>query len=342
LKATGPGFHWSARSTLQLLNVTPDQGDLAADGTIEVVATLVPAAQSVLPRQYDGQLIFKNISSGDVTMRNAKLIVLPRPQPLPPVAETNVAVPLSPERERALKPMDRFKECANCPEMVVVPAGSFTMGSPGSEAGRYPNEGPQHLVTFAKLFAVSRFTLTFDEWDACLADGGCNSYRPADQSWGRGRRPVIYVSWNDAKGYLSWLSRKTEKPYRLLSESEREYVTRAGTTTAYWWGSSILSSQANYSGRQTLPVDSFAPNPWGLFQVHGNIWDWTEDCYQNSYKEAPTVGLAVTKGDCSRRVTRGGAWRSIPEYLRSASRDSEITDARNNGLGIRLARTLAP
>ena len=126
--------------------------------------------------------------------------------------------PLSPESERALKPKDSFKECDNCPDMIVVPAGKFVMGSPATEAGRDVDESPQHGVTIANPFAVARFDLTFDEWDACVADGGCDGYRPQDQAWGRGRRPVINVSWDNATAYVAWLSRKTGKPYRLLTE----------------------------------------------------------------------------------------------------------------------------
>lgn len=140
------------------------------------------------------------------------------------------------------------KDCSACPEMVVVPAGSFTMGSPASEVGHLTSEAPQHTVTIAKPFAVGRFAVTFDEWDACVADGSCNGYKPDDHGWGRGRRPVINVSSEDAKTFLDWLSRKTGKPHRLLSESEREYVTRAGTTTAYWWGNTISTDKANYDG----------------------------------------------------------------------------------------------
>ena len=139
-------------------------------------------------------------------------------------------------QEKALKPKDTFKECANCPEMMVVPAGSFTMGSPTSEPEHSADEGPQHMVTIARQFAVGRFEVTFDEWDACAADGGCNSYKPSDEGWGRGRRPVINVSWDDAKAYVAWLSKKTGKSYRLLSGAEYEYATRAGTQTAYPWG----------------------------------------------------------------------------------------------------------
>jgi len=275
---------------------------------------------------------------------------------MPGHAQTSEAVrPLTAEQERALKPMGSFKECDTCPEMMVVPAGSFTMGSPASEAGRYGNEGPQHLVTFAKPFAVGRFAVTFDEWDACVADGGCNAYRPADEGWGRGRQPVINVSWDDAKAYLSWLTRKTGKTYRLLSEAEREYVTRARTTTPFWWGSSISTDRANYDGRgnggvatgqfrrRTLPVDSFEPNPWGLFQIHGNVWDRVEDCWHESYEGAPADGSAWTAGDCSRRVVRGGSYGSGPRQLRSAFREpGRTSDDRDLDLGFRVGRTLTP
>jgi formylglycine-generating enzyme required for sulfatase activity len=219
---------------------------------------------------------------------------------------------LSPERERALKPNDTFKECDKCPEMTVVPAGSLTMGSPANELFRDPREGPQHGVTFARQFAVGKFALTFAEWDACVADGGCFGYRPGDEGWGRGRQPVINVSGYDAKAYVAWLTKKTGKSYRLLSEAEREYVTRAGTSTPFWWGTSISTSQANYNGEftygngvkgeyrgRTLPVDSFQPNPWSLYQVHGNVMEWVEDCYNGSYEGAPTDGSAWTSGNCS-------------------------------------------
>ena len=136
-------------------------------------------------------------------------------------------------------------------EMVVVPAGEFIMGSPESEEERYSDEGPQREVTFGQRFAVGRFAVTFEEWDACVADGGCNGYRPDDEGWGRGRRPVINVSWDDAQAYAAWLSRKTGKTYRLLSEAEWEYVVRAGTTTPFWWGASISLQQANYDGNYT-------------------------------------------------------------------------------------------
>jgi formylglycine-generating enzyme required for sulfatase activity len=261
---------------------------------------------------------------------------------------------------------DRTKDgqaCPDCPEMVVVPPGSFTMGSSRSEIAAlkkeyasdwYDSEGPQRRVTIARPFVVGRFEVTFAEWDACLMEGGC-THRPEDQGWGRGRRPVIDVSWNHiTQQYLPWLSRKTGKTYRLLTEAEWEYVARAGTTTPFWWGSSISPSQANYNGnytylggpkgeyrQKTLPVDSFASNPWGLYNVHGNISEWVQDCWNGSYNGAPTDGSARTTGDCDRRVVRGGAWGIYPWYLRSAGRDWGTSVYRSNVQGFRLARTLS-
>jgi formylglycine-generating enzyme required for sulfatase activity len=161
------------------------------------------------------------------------------------------------------------------------------------------------------------------------------------------------VTWNDAKAYAGWLSNKTGKNYRLLSESEREYVARAGTATPFWWGSSISTDQANYDGnhtygdgvkgehrKNTLPVASFKPNPWGLYQVHGNVYDWVEDCFHDNYQDAPTNGAAWTTGDCSYRVLRGGSGSSEPQYLRAAFRNSTNPDTRHYEISFRVARTL--
>jgi formylglycine-generating enzyme required for sulfatase activity len=257
--------------------------------------------------------------------------------------------------ESPLKPMDMFKECDKCPEMIVVPAGSFTMGSPLNEPERSLDEDPRHQVTIGNAFAVGKFAVTFDEWDACVTDGGCNGFRPSDEGWGRDRRPAIHVSWNDAKAYVAWLSRKTGKGYRLLSEAEREYVARAGTMTTFWWGSSITPRQANYDGnfaynkgakgeyrRKTLQVDSFEPNPWGLYQVHGNVWEWVEDCWHHDYRGAPVDGTAWTDaaGHCSYRVLRGGSWSYVPKLLRTAARGRGAAGFRSRLNGLRVARTL--
>ena len=200
-------------------------------------------------------------------------------------ARRNPALSITPGSGKSFR--DRLtngQPCPTCPEMVVVPAGSFTMGSPASEPQRDVDEA--HVrAKIARPFAVGKFAITFDQWDACVAAGGCNRYRPADQGWGRGKRPVINVNWDEAKAYAGWLSRKTGKTYRLLSETEWEYVARAGTTTPFWWGSSITPKQANYNGnytyegggskgeyrQRTVPVDRFKANAWGLYNVHGNV-----------------------------------------------------------------------
>ncbi len=247
-----------------------------------------------------------------------------------------------------------FRDCRNCPEMVVVPAGRFVRGSPGSEKKHVKAESPQHRVTIAKPFAVGKFEVTFDEWDACVADGGCTD-KPSDKGWGRGRRPVINVSWNDiTKQYLPWLRRKTGKSYRLLSETEWEYAARAGTATPFWWGASVSTSQANYDGnytyggskgefrKKTLVVGSFKPNDFGIYNVHGNVWEWGSDCWNKNYSGAPATGTPRTKGDCTQRVLRGGSWFNGPQYLRAAGRARSGPDLRSESIGFRVARTLRP
>ncbi len=250
-------------------------------------------------------------------------------------------------QERALKPKDSFRECINCPEMVVVPAGNFMMGTPES-LGAFDTR-PQHKITLAKPFAVSKFELTFAEWDACQAEGGCTH---ASDAFGRGQQPVIDVNWEGAKQYTGWLSRITGKTYRLLSEAEYEYAARAGTTTAYSWGDDIkLNGQvmANCKGcgskwdeTRTAPVGSFAANGFGLYDMLGNVWEWTEDCYHDGYNGAPTDGSAWVEGGCKFRMVRGGSWNSTPDGLRSAVRGADTTASRNVAKGFRVARTLAP
>jgi formylglycine-generating enzyme required for sulfatase activity len=254
--------------------------------------------------------------------------------------------------EAALQSKDSFRECATdqskdfCPEMIVVPAGSFVMGSPLTEVHRHADEGPQHYVTIAKPFAVSKFELTFEEWDTCVVNGNC-AQGAADMGWGRGDHPAINVSWDDAQRYGVWLSRMTGKSYRLLSEAEYEFATRAGTTTAYPWGDDVGQNNANCNGcgskwdwKGTVPVGSFLPNKFGLYEIVGNLWEWTEDCYHNSYEGAPSDGSAWISGVCSHRVVRGGAYNRSPEYLRSANRQRFTADSRIDVLGFRVGRTL--
>jgi formylglycine-generating enzyme required for sulfatase activity len=239
-----------------------------------------------------------------------------------------------------------FRDCDQCPEMVVVPAGSFMMGSHETEAGRSSAEGPQHRVTLAQPFAVGKYELTFDEWDACVAAGGCQQ-KPDDEGWGRGRQPVINVSWDDAQAYVSWLAKKTGKGYRLLSESEWEYAARAGSTTAYPWGQEPGTNRANFSnsgsewsGKQTAPVGLFKPNDFGLYDMIGNVEEWTQDCCSESHFGAPADGSPWIKGDCGQRAVRGGSWYSTPVDARAAGRNGDGPGGRSRYLGFRLARTL--
>jgi formylglycine-generating enzyme required for sulfatase activity len=251
------------------------------------------------------------------------------------------------EQERALKPGEPFKECSDekyCPEMVVVPAGEFMMGSPDDEKLRYDDEGPRHAVKVGQRFAVSKFEVTFEQWDSCVAHGDCD--RLGDKVFGGGRHPVINVSWDDAMRYVGWLSKLTGQNYRLLSEAEWEYAARAGTTTPYSFDGdeTALGDYAWYdknSNNRTHPVGEKTANAFGLFDMHGNVWEWVEDCYE-SYKRTPVDGSAWTKGDCGFRVVRGGSWRNDPRILRSAHRGGFNTDYRYVHLGFRVARTLTP
>ena len=250
-------------------------------------------------------------------------------------------------------PGDTFQDCTGCPKLVVIPPGSFMMGSPKEEEDRDDSEGPMHEVRIDYPLAVGMYPVTFDEWDACVSDGGCGGYEPEDEDWGRGTRPVINVSWEDAQSYIRWLSRKTGKVYRLLSESEWEYAARAGTETPFHTGRTISTKQANYDGNftygtgregqyreQTTPVGSFEPNRFGLYDVHGNVSEWVEDCL-GSYDGAPADGSAWESEDLrDARVVRGGSWFSGPRDLRSALRLRYSTGGRNNGLGFRVARML--
>jgi formylglycine-generating enzyme required for sulfatase activity len=236
--------------------------------------------------------------------------------------------------------------------MVVVPKGSFMMGTPANEPDRFKGEDPIHRVSFAKPFAVGRFTISFDEWDACLADGGCGGIKGDDKGFGRGRMPAQGIDFDAAKSYLAWLSKKVGRTYRLPSESEREYFTRAGTTTPFWFGNTISAQDANYQAstpygngphgpdsKRPVVVDSYAPNPFGLYQVHGNIFEWTEDCFNKRYNEdTPADGSPWLEGDCHKRMLRGGTWDWSANMVRSGYRENAIVDG--GGYSFRVVRTL--
>jgi formylglycine-generating enzyme required for sulfatase activity len=259
------------------------------------------------------------------------------------------------ENHRA--PAETLRDCPSCPELVVVPAGEFLMGSPESERGRGKDEGPQHKVAIAQPFAVGKYEVTFAEWDACVADRGC-TYKPSDEGWGHGRKPVINVSWNDVREYTAWLSSKTGKAYRLLSEAEWEYAARGVTKasepiTPFFTGATISYRQANYDAnftygpgqqgafrQKTTDVGSFPKNAFGLYDMHGNVWEWVQDCYKPSYDGAPSDGSPVTSGPCDLHILRGGSWNYYPQLLRSAYRYATPPDVRLNNFGFRVARPL--
>jgi formylglycine-generating enzyme required for sulfatase activity len=260
-----------------------------------------------------------------------------------------------------------FKDCPDCPEMVAVPAGSFMMGAgPNEVVATVPED--QVRVSIARPFAVARFAVTRGEFAAYVAatgrriEGACHRLgergRDPQRDWKSpgfaqdDRHPVVCVSWHDAKAYVAWLSSITGKQYRLLSEAEREFVTRAGSTAPFWWGSTISTDQANYDGRivyaggsagewrnSTVAVDTFLANPWGLYNVHGNVWEWTEDCWNEKNAGNPGDGTARLNGECSLRVVRGAGFGNAPHTLRAARREREPADNRLANFGFRVART---
>ncbi len=243
------------------------------------------------------------------------------------------------------------------PQMFAIPPGKFLMGAPANEEGSGDAERPQHEVRIDQAFALGQHTVTFSEWDAAIA-AGAKLQKPGDQGWGRGNRPVINVSWEDAQAYLAWLNERAglagrPDAYRLPSEAEWEYACRARTTTPFSFGATISTAQANYNGnatygggkkgeyrQKTTPVGSFPASAFGLHDMHGNVWEWCQDCWNDTYNGAPNDGSAWTNGDCSLRVLRGGSWYYVPQYLRAASRGRNDPSDRGDGWGFRLARTL--
>ncbi len=232
-----------------------------------------------------------------------------------------------------------------CPELVTLPAGAFVMGSPDTEKERFDDEGPQHTVTIGNRFAIGRYAVTFEEYDAfCEATG---HETPDDQGWGRGRRPVINVSWRDARAYCEWLSKETGFPYRLPSEAEWEYACRAGTTTRFAFGDEITEEAANFGSKvgRTADVGAYPPNAWGLCEMHGNVWEFVEDVWQHSYEGAPDDGAAwidVEGEQSSRhRVVRGGSWLNYPGGCRSACRNRVVPNDRSFIGGFRVARRVS-
>nr|VFJ57504.1 MAG: Formylglycine-generating enzyme, required for sulfatase activity, contains SUMF1/FGE domain [Candidatus Kentron sp. FW]VFJ62810.1 MAG: Formylglycine-generating enzyme, required for sulfatase activity, contains SUMF1/FGE domain [Candidatus Kentron sp. FW] len=253
---------------------------------------------------------------------------------------------------------DKLKDGSLGPEMIVIPEGEFLMGSPVEEPMRYEGEGPQHQVRIAQSFALSVTGITFEDYDLFSKDTGRKL--PRDGGWGRGRQPVINVNWYDATAYAKWLSKQTGNRYRLPTEAEWEYAARAGTTTPFSTGKCISTDQANYKGDydygdcptntkvsrgKTIPAGSMPANPWGLHEMHGNVWEWTADCWHYHYRDAPIDGRAWGKennGYCAERVVRGGGWGSGPRGVRSAVRSWDWMGVKSTDLGFRVVKVLWP
>ena len=298
----------------------------------------------LLPKTTSPEIVELPVQSSDTSF--AAQVPLHKVVQEPPTPQQQAALALGLKVEFR----DTLKDGRPGPEMVVIPAGEFLMGSPENESERQNSEGPQHKVVIAKSFAMGRYTVTFEEYDRFCESTG--RQQPGDAGWGRGRRPVINVSWDDAVAYCAWLSQETGAAYRLPSEAEWEYAARAGTTTVFWWGDDIDTTRANYDGnytyrngpkgeyrRQTVAVDTFQPNPFGLYQVHGNVWEWVQDTWHETYDSAPVDGSAWEDKSGGPCVLRGGSWYNGPKWLRGAARSGGVPHFWVDGRGFRLART---
>ncbi|WP_146685973.1 formylglycine-generating enzyme family protein [Bradyrhizobium canariense] len=255
-----------------------------------------------------------------------------------PPSEPNLVV--AQKQQPAVEPGDIFRDCDDCPELVVVPSGDFVMG-----ANDTPYEKPERMIAIPRPFAIGRREVTFAEWDQC-ADAGACKHRPDDHGWGRGNLPVVNVSWDDTRLFLAWLSQKTGQRYRLPSEAEWEYAARAGTKTAFWWGRDAGSGHAQCDNcgspttQRLVATGSFRPNGFGLYDTAGNAAEWVEDCWNDNYRGAPKDASAWTSGDCRLRVLRGGNFTSKAAEVRSASRFRYDVDVRYYANGFRVLREI--
>ena len=304
--------------------------------TAATLATVAVFFGPSLMRAVDEQDWFVRTQTGDagaVPPQTPAPVMAASPAPstetVAPPSEEAPVISATPTRP----PGSVFRDCEGCPDMVVLAGGEFTIGSPASERGRFSNEGPQQTRTVAP-FALGVYEVTFAEWDRCLGAGACAGYAPPDESWGRGRRPVQAVSWNDAQAFVQWLNRQVGADvYRLPTEAEWEYAARAGSVTRFAFGDRITAAAARFAGTRTDPVGSYTANAFGLFDMHGNVWELTQDCFVDTYDQP----LPAT---CSYRVQRGGGYRDQADALRSANRRRIEGDARLTGVGFRVARTL--
>ena len=342
------------RSSL-LRRVLPAGIGVALLSYLLIVLTAVYGCESRQQGVLEG--LVKFLPYGDAMLDTAKDIVAPgctvesdtaasekRPEGEP--SSTSVQVPAPPEDEPPI-PSGSFRDCDVCPFLVVVPPGEFLMGSPDGEEDRAPDEWPRHWVTIGAPLAVGETEIAYREWNACVSDDTCDSVEDVD-GWGENLRPVVNVSWLDTQDYVKWLSRKTGLQYRLLSEAEWEYAARSGTRGPRYWdkaepqcryanGSAPESCFDGYLDR-TAPVRSYTPNDFGLHDMLGNVFEWTQDCWNRNYQDAPTNGQAWESGNCNNRMARGGAWNYPAGYLRAAYRVGWPRTSTFHALGFRVVR----
>ena len=300
--------------------------ELTSGGKPKLTLQMLEFLQAKLP----GDALGKNLAGLDIEVLNpAKLL------------DMAIKGLLKPESLVGLGICSALPAGGSGPEMVIVPAGSFWMGSKKGEKDAQTTEFPRHQVTIAQPFAISRYPVTFDDYDRFCA--ATSRIKPSDQDWGRGSRPVINVTWHDAQDYCAWLSAETGQHYRLPTEAEWEYAARAGTDTAYWWGDEIGVNRANcadsgseWSGKQTSPVGSFPANPFGLCDTSGNVWEWVQDRWHDTYQGAPIDGSAWEDGSNKSRVVRGGSWVNRAGGVRCAARFRSHPVNRNGNMGFRL------
>jgi len=279
-------------------------------------------------------------SHPEVAANATRAPAAPAPASTPSETSLASAVVAAPEAP-TFTPGQSLRDCQNCPEMVVVAGGLFMMGSPNNQAGRGRDEGPQREVSISP-FAIGKYEVTFQQWDACLAGGGCGGFSPADHGWGRGAHPVTGVSYNDAKAYVDWLNAQNPNMhYRLASEAEWEYAARAGAAGVYAFNGRLTTHLATFLMQRTTEVGSHGANTYGLFDMYGNVGEWVEDCYSPSYNLAPVDGAPVEATRCTRRAYRGGSYADQATALRATARRAATPATRLPGVGFRIARALS-
>ncbi|CAB3733170.1 Hercynine oxygenase [Paraburkholderia rhynchosiae] len=299
-----------------------------------------PATPSVAPAPQAARPTAPASPAVTPTQERPRAVATP-PAASTPAPSTPPVTAASPKPAAHAPAAGESRDCATCPVMVALPAGSFAMGSSSDD----PSEKPVHRVTIGAPFAIGKYEVTVEQWNACVAANACAKLSPETNA--NKAAPARDLSWEDAQQYVKWLTKVTGKPYRLPTEAEWEYADRGGTTTAYWWGDQMRKGNANckdcgdpWHKEGPEPAGSFAPNPYGLHDMNGSVWEWTADCWHNSYQSAPTDGRAWESPVCDMRVIRGGSWREGGGYMLSATRFKYSGGVRQSQDGFRVVKDL--